>query len=148
MRQFVATLRRRPGPVAGTFVALFAAAVVVTMTATLARTGQTLKPPVQRLAAATAVVSGNPKVKVAEGKQADTLAITGYRRLAVSLASKLAGVKGVSQAIPDVSIPLALQEPGRQAVTGSTADPLTGHGWAERATDAVHVPRWACPANA
>ena len=60
MRQLVATLRRRPGPLVGTFVALFAAAVVVTMAATLARTGQTLKPPVERLAGAAAVVTGNP----------------------------------------------------------------------------------------
>src|SRR6516165_3659711 len=100
MRQFVATLRRQPGPLAGTFVALFVAAVVVTMAAALARSGQTLKPPVQRLAGAAAVVAGNPKVKVTEGTQTDTLSITGYRRLSVSLASKLAAVKGVSQAIP------------------------------------------------
>jgi putative ABC transport system permease protein len=146
VRQLVATLRRRPGPLAGTFVALFAAAVVVTMAATLARTGQTLKPPVQRLAGASAVVTGNPKVRVAEDNQADTLAITGYRRLPVSLAPRLAAVGGVSQAIPDVSIPLALQQPGRPSVAGSAADPLTGHGWASAALTpftlrAGHAPR-------
>jgi putative ABC transport system permease protein len=147
MRQFVATLRRRPGPVAGTFVALFVAAVVVTMAATLARTGQTLKPPVQRLAGAAAVVTGNPKVKVNEGHgDAATLALTGYRRLPVSLASSLAHVKGVSQAIPDLSIPLALQPAGRPPVTGSSANPLTGHGWASAALTpftlrAGHAPR-------
>jgi putative ABC transport system permease protein len=146
VRQLVATLRRRPGPLAGTFVALFTAAVVVTMTATLARTGQTLKPPVQRLAGTAAVVTGNPKVKVADGKQADTLAITGYRRLAVSQAASLAAVKGVSEVIPDVSIPLALEQPGRPPVTGSTANPLTGHGWASTALTpfalrAGHAPR-------
>ena len=133
MRQLVATLRRRPGPLAGTFVALFVAAVVVTMTATLARTGQTLKPPVQRLAGATAVLTGNPKVKVVEGHDANTLAITGYRRLPVSIALSLSAVKGVSLAIPDLSIPLALQQPGRPAVTGSAADPLSGHGWSSTA---------------
>ena len=39
----------------------------------------------------------------------------------------------MSEAIPDVSIPLALQPPGRPLVTGSTANPLTGHGWASAA---------------
>ena len=150
MRQLVATLRRRPGPLAGTFVALFVAAVVVTMTATLARTGQTLKPPVQRLAGATAVLTGNPKVKVVEGHDADTLAITGYRRLPVSIAPSLAAVKGVSQAIPDLSIPLALQQPGRPAVTGSSANPLSGHGWASTALTPFtlrsgHAPRTLQP---
>ncbi|MBO0728893.1 MAG: FtsX-like permease family protein [Acidimicrobiaceae bacterium] len=133
MTQLGATMRHRPGPLAGTFVALFAAAVVVTMAATLARTGQTLKPPVQRLAGAAAVATGNPKVRIGEGKQADTMALTGYRRLPVSLTPRLAAVSGVSEAIPDVSIPVALQQPGRPPVTGSTADPLTGHGWASAA---------------
>ena len=148
MRHLVATLRRRPGPLAGTFVALFVAAVVVTMTATLARTGQTLKPPVQRLAGATAVLTGNPKVKVVEGQDANTLAITGYRRLPVSIASSLSAVKGVSQAIPDLSIPLALQQPGRPADDRKLSQSAQWPRMVQYGADTVHVALWACPTNA
>jgi putative ABC transport system permease protein len=147
VRQLVATLRRRPGPLAGTFVALFAGAVVVTLTASLAWAGHAIKPPVQRLAGADAVLTGNPSVKAAEGKHADAAALPDYRRLPVSLAASVAAVKGVTGAIPDVSIPLALQSPGRPAVIGSSADPVTGHRMGERRAHAVRAASWARATN-
>jgi putative ABC transport system permease protein len=128
MRQLAATLRRRPGPLVGTFVALWVAAVVVTMAASLARTGQTLHPPVHRLAATSALVTGDPTVKVHDGQtQRETL--PAYRRLPTSLAQTLARVKGVQAAIPDVSVPVALRLQSAATVTGTTPDPVTGHGW-------------------
>jgi putative ABC transport system permease protein len=146
MRQLAATLRRRPGPLVGTFVALWVAAVVVTMAASLARTGQTLHPPVQRLAATAAVVTGDPKARVKEGGDTSRKPLPAYRRLPASLAQTLAMVKGVQAATPDVSIPVALELPSGATVTGTTADPVTGHGWSSAALTpftlrAGHAPR-------
>lgn len=132
MRQLAATLRRRPGPLVGTFVALWVAAVVVTMAASLALTGRALHPPVQRLAATSAVVTGDPTVKVHDG-QTQSEALPAYRRLPTSLAQTLARVKGVQAAIPDVSVPVALQLRSGATVTGTTADPVAGHGWSSAA---------------
>ena len=50
MRQFLATLRRRPAPLIGTFVALTLAALLVTATTIFLGTGLTLSAPAQRLA--------------------------------------------------------------------------------------------------
>jgi putative ABC transport system permease protein len=116
----------------GTCVALWVAAVVVTMAASLARTGQTLHPAVHRLAATSALVTGDPKVKVHDGQtQSETL--PAYRHLPTSLAQTLARVKGVQAAIADVSVPVALQLRSGATVTGTTADPITGQGWSSAA---------------
>ena len=45
MRQFLATLRRRPAPLIGTFVALTLAALLVTATTIFIGTGVTLSAP-------------------------------------------------------------------------------------------------------
>ena len=50
MREFLATLRRRPAPLIGTFVALAMAALLVTVTTIFIGTGLTLSAPAQRLA--------------------------------------------------------------------------------------------------
>ena len=60
MREFLATLRRRPAPLIGTFVALAMAALLVTATTIFIGTGITLSAPAQRLAGTTVVVTGNP----------------------------------------------------------------------------------------
>src|SRR5215469_14579939 len=102
MRQLAATLRRRPGPLVGTFVALWVAAVVVTMAASLAWTGKTLHPPVHRLAATAAVLTGDPKVRLKVVNDTRTEPLPAYRQIPASPARNLATVKGVEAAIPDV----------------------------------------------
>ena len=133
MRQLVATLRHRPGPLVGTFVALCMAALVVTIATTMGWLGFTLKIPTDRLAATTAVVTGPQHVQVATGSgkhtSDETVTLKAYHRVPVTLASELAAVPGVAAAVPDRSVPVALQLPGGRIVTGTGANPVTGHGW-------------------
>ncbi|MCL2393327.1 MAG: FtsX-like permease family protein [Acidimicrobiaceae bacterium] len=133
MTGFFRTLRRQPAPLAGTFIALLLAAVVVTVTASLIGTAQTLSVPAQRLAATSVVITGNQKVAVTSDQDhhtsTDVVGLPAYRRLPISLARAAAAVPGVATAVPEVSIPLALQVAGGRVLSGSTAQPLTGYGW-------------------
>ena len=93
MSQLLATLRRRPAPLIGTFVALTVAALLVTVTAMFLGTSLTLSVPAQRLAGTAVVVMGNPNVAVTSGAgtdnaETDVLPLPDYRR--VPLVSPLA----------------------------------------------------------
>lgn len=134
MRQLFATLRRRPAPLIGTFVALTMAALLVTVTFIFLGTGLTLSVPAHRLAGTAVVVIGNPNVAVhsvptGENAEWDVLPLPDYRRVPLSLATRLAAVSGVASAVPDVSFQIALELPNRQIATGSAAEPIEGHGW-------------------
>lgn len=133
MRQLFANLRHRPALLAGTFVALFVAAVLVTWSFSvgLAGTGSAL--PAQRLAGTAVVVSGHPDVSVSYGSgdtaETDVLPLTSYRRVPAALAAKLAAVPGVERAVPDRSIPVTFLVPGGKTYSGTSLEPLTGYGW-------------------
>jgi putative ABC transport system permease protein len=133
VNQLIATLRHRPAPLAGTFVALLLAAVLVTVTASIIGTGITYQPSAQALAATAVDVVGAPSVAVTSGSgqnaTTDVLLLPGYRRVPGSLAGRIAAIPGVQAAVPDVSVPVALLLPSGQAVTGTAAEPVTGHGW-------------------
>lgn len=133
MRKFLVSMRRRPAPLIGTFVALTLACMLVTVITCLIGTSQTMTVPAQRLAGVSVVVTGNQNVAVTsgQGKDASTgvLALPAYRRLPAALATRLTAVPGVAAAVPDLSIPLALQAPDGRVLTGSAAEPLTGYGW-------------------
>lgn len=92
-------------------------------------TSLTMTVPAQRLAGTSVVVTGNQNVAVTSGQgqdaSTDVLALPRYRRLPVGLAA----VPGVAAAVPDVSVPLALQVPDDRVLTGTAAQPLTGYGW-------------------
>jgi putative ABC transport system permease protein len=137
MSQLLATLRRRPGPLVGTFVVLVLAALLVTVTATLVGTGLTLEVPAQRLAATTVVVTGKEQVRVTSGRgtgaSTDTLALPAYRRVPAGLTRRLSTVPGVAAAVADVSIPEALELPSGRVATGGPVAPITGHGWSSAA---------------
>ncbi|MBO0770396.1 MAG: FtsX-like permease family protein [Actinobacteria bacterium] len=134
MNQLLATLRHRPAPLAGTFVALLLAAVLVTVMASLIVTGVTYEPPAQALAATAVDVTGAPTVAVTSGSgqnaSTDVLPLSAYRRVPASLARRITAIPGVKAAVPDVSVPVAVMLPGGRVVTGSPAQPVTGHGWA------------------
>ena len=70
MGQLLATLRHRPAPLIGTFVALTLAAMLITMTAIFLGTGLTLSVPAQQLAGTTVVVTGKPNVSIVAGSGA------------------------------------------------------------------------------
>jgi putative ABC transport system permease protein len=133
MRQLLATLRRRPWPLLGTMVAVTLAAMVVVIAASFIGTGATAAVPPDRLAGATVVVTGEQQVSVTLGRGEDAvterLALPGYRRVPVSLARRLAGVRGVSRVVADLSFPLALDVGHGRVIAGSAAAPVTGHGW-------------------
>jgi putative ABC transport system permease protein len=137
MREFLATLRRRPAPLIGTFVALAMAALLVTVTTIFIGTGLTLSAPAQRLAGTTVVVTGNPDVAVTSGTgdnvETDVLPLPDYRRVPLGLASSLASVDGVAAAVPDVSVPVALELASGNVATGTAAEPFQAHGWASAA---------------
>lgn len=137
MREFLATLRRRPAPLIGTFVALAMAALLVTATTIFIGTGLTLSAPAQRLAGTTLVVTGNPDVRVTSGTgdnvETDVLPLPDYRRVPLGLASHLASVDGVAAAVPDVSFQAALESASGNIASGTAAEPFQAHGWASAA---------------
>ena len=137
MREFLATLRRRPAPLIGTFVALAMAALLVTATTIFIGTGVTSSAPAQRLAGTTVVVTGNLDVRVTSGAgdnvQTQVLPLPDYRRVPSGLASRLAAVDGVAASVPDVSFPVALESANGNVATGTAAEPFQAHGWASAA---------------
>ena len=137
MRTLIATLRRRPAPLAGTLAALTVAAAMVVATLSLIVTSAQVKPPVQRLAGSAVVIAGAPRatVTVGRGHNADheSLSLPAYRRLPTGLTGRVAGVPGVAGAVGDVSFPVTLGRPGGGFDSGTAAAPLTGHGWASAA---------------
>ena len=148
MRILLATLRRRPAPLIGTLVSLTVAALLVTIVSLLIGTALTMTLPAGRLAGATVVVTGNPNVRFSygtgQGASADTVPLPGYRGVPAGLAARLAELPGVARAIPQVSVPVALELPGGRVVTGGQAG-LTGYGWPSAALtpftlDSGHAP--------
>jgi putative ABC transport system permease protein len=133
MRQLLATLRHRPAPLVGTFVALVAAALVVTWAFSLGESGRTSEIPAQRLAGTAVVVMGNPKVALSTGganaATTNQMSLTSYRRVPATLATTLRPIRGVRAVVADQSVPLALRLPGGRVVTGTNAEPTTGYGW-------------------
>jgi len=152
MREFLATLRRRPAPLIGTFVALAMAALLVTATTIFIGTGVTLSAPAQRLAGTTVVVTGNPDVRVTAGAgdnvETDVLPLPDYRRVPLGLASHLASVDGVAAAVPDVSVPVALEPASGNVATGSAAEPFQAHGWASAALTPFRLASGHAPVTA
>ena len=132
MRILLATLRRRPAPLIGTLVSLTVAALMVTIVSLLVGTAITMTLPAGRLAGATVVVTGNPNMRftygTGQGASTDTVPLPGYRRVPAGLAARLAALPGVARAIPQVSVPVALELPGGRVVTGGQAG-LTGYDW-------------------
>jgi putative ABC transport system permease protein len=148
MRILLATLRRRPAPLIGTLVSLTVAALMVTIVSMLIGTAITMTLPAGRLAGATVVVTGNPNMRftygTGQGASTDTVPLPGYRRVPVGLAARLAALPGVARAIPQVSVPVALELPGGRVVTGGQAG-LTGYDWPSAALtpftlDSGHAP--------
>ncbi|MDA8357701.1 MAG: hypothetical protein M0Z95_15725, partial [Actinomycetota bacterium] len=89
MRQLLATLRHRPAPLVGIFVALVAAASTVTWAFSLGNSGSASQLPAQRLAGAQVLVTGQQNVAITygHGKSATTsrTALTSYRRVPTGL---------------------------------------------------------------
>ncbi len=126
MRQLVTTLRRSPASVLGILVALIATAAMVTIVAAFIGTGATMKAPVHRLAAASAVVVGDQHVRFTTGhgdnKDTTALSLATYRRVSTDLVGRLEGVPGVQHAVADISVAVAVR-------SGDASAEVSGHGW-------------------
>src|SRR3954447_21769331 len=113
LRIALLTARSRIGIFAGTLLAFFSAAVLVMAGAMLLEAALRTHPPVERYAAATAIVTGQQVV----GTDHDV--VLGERaRVSTSLVTRLAAVPGVRAAMADLSVPATL---------GSR--PTVAHGW-------------------
>ena len=132
MRQLYATLRHRPAPLVGVLVALTMTAMFVTWALSLGEAAGS-SVPAQRLANAAVVVTGNQTLAATSGSEppagAVTVPLSSYRRVPVSLLTRLTAVPGVRDAVADQSVPVALVLPDHQIMTGTSAGSLTGHGW-------------------
>ena len=113
LRLAILSARGRLGTFAGALIALFASAVLVMAGGMMLESALRTQPPVERYAAASAVVTGQQIVG------ADHDVPLGERaRVSAGLAARLAAVGGVRAAIDDVSAPAQLD--GRATVA---------HGW-------------------
>jgi putative ABC transport system permease protein len=117
LRFAILSARGRLGTFAGALIALFASAVLVMAGGMMLESALRTQPPVERYAAASAVVTGQQIVG------ADHDVPLGERaRVGAGLAARLAAVGGVRAAIDDVSAPTQLD--GRATVA---------HGWSSAA---------------
>src|SRR3954469_17326085 len=117
LRLAILSARGRLGTFTGALVALIASAVLVTAGGMQLEAALRTQPPVERYAAAAAVVTGQQTV----GKE-DKVSLSERARVSSTLVARLAGVPGVRAAIGDVSAPASLG--GRMT---------EAHGWASAA---------------
>jgi len=161
MRQLAATLRRRPGPLLGTLVAVTFGAIVVVIAVSFLGTGASTAVPADRLAGAAVLVTGRQELSATIGRGEDAateqIALPGYARVPAALALRIARVPGVSRAVADMSFPVALDVGSRgggngRVVTGDPADgapeSLTGYGWPSAALTPFRLRAGGPPARA
>src|SRR6201984_1939671 len=113
LRLAVLSARGRLGAFTGALIALFAAAVLSMAWGMQLESILRTHPPVERYAAAAAVVTGEQRVGAGHG-----VPLSERARVSSGLAARLAAVPGVRSAIGDVSVPAGLGD--RAAVA---------HGW-------------------
>lgn len=137
-------LWQRPASVIATVVALWFAVVVVTACGAMLESGIRYHGPIQRYAAATAVVAATG-VQVTTGsgddRDVETEPLAERAHLPRSLAATIAGVPGVAAAIPDVAIQAQIVGGGPVEVHPWSAAVLTPYrlssGTAPRADDQI-----------
>jgi putative ABC transport system permease protein len=117
LRLAVLTARGRTGAFTGALIALFAAAVLSIAWGMQLESILRTHPPVERYAAAAAVVTGQQNAG-----RGDKVLLTERARVPAALVARLAAVPGVRSAVGDVSVPAELG--GKAAVA---------HGWSSAA---------------
>ncbi|MDX6280715.1 MAG: putative transport system permease protein, partial [Kribbellaceae bacterium] len=122
IRLALSSLRFRTAAFLAIFVAVLLGSSLMSAAGGLLETGLRLNAAPQRLAAAPIIVTGRPAYHPPNGS--GSVAYPERHGVDPALVTKLAGVSGVAQAIPDVSFP-AVVAPGKNT--------LTGHAWASAA---------------
>jgi putative ABC transport system permease protein len=132
MRQLVGSLRRSPGPLAGTLVALTVSAIMVAVIASLIGTSSAsnFRIAAGNLSGTPIAVAGDTSLHATVGGgDRESVVLPSYRRVPLSLASRIAAVPGVSRVVSEVSFPVGLRLPSGASDTGASG-PLTGYDWA------------------
>ncbi|MGX2997230.1 ABC transporter permease [Streptomyces sp. JNUCC 64] len=135
-----AALRFRPSAFAGTFIALFMAAMIVSACGILLETGLRASVPPARYADAPVVAAADQKahhrVQDPTGERVDNGApVPDRARLDAALVRKAAAVPGVRAAVGDVTFPVRTERAA-----------LTGHGWGATAFTGERPARGEAPA--
>lgn len=126
----IAGLRRNPGPVIGTLVAVTAAATMTVAAASVA--GAHVPDPPGRLASASVVVAGRTELDVTIGSgqnaQRESEPLPVYRGVEASLAQRLALVPGAASAVGESGFPGGVVQPGEVDLIAVTARPGVAPG--------------------
>ncbi|MEV0714063.1 ABC transporter permease [Asanoa sp. NPDC050611] len=142
MRLALGTLRQHRGAYAGTLLAAMLAVALLAGGGLLLFSVLTAKPPADRFAATTLVVSGSREVSVTtettkhkkEGKtkvkrKTKAERLTGAGTLPADLAGRIAAVPGVTRVVADAAFPVRVSGPDGVPVRGADDAPVIGHGW-------------------
>ncbi|MEV4117810.1 ABC transporter permease [Micromonospora sp. NPDC049645] len=142
IRLALGTLRQHRGAYAGTFFAALLAVALLAGGGLLLASVLTAKPPADRFAAATLVVSGDRAVtlekvttkekkdKVKVKRKVKSERLTGAGSLPADLAGRLGDLPGVATAVADVAFPVQAGTSDGRPLRGADNAPVIGHGWA------------------
>ncbi|MEV0810276.1 ABC transporter permease [Micromonospora sp. NPDC050200] len=155
IRLALGTLRRHKASYAGTFLAALLAVALLAGAGMLLFSVLTAKPPADRFAAATVVVSGDREVTLETVKQkkdkvkhkVKSERLTGAGSLPADLTGRLAALAGVATAIPDAAFPVQLATAEGRPVQGADGAPVIGHGWASALLTPYTLRSGAAPAG-
>lgn len=142
IRLAVGALRRHRGVHLGTFVASLLAIALLAGGGLLLASVLTARPPADRFAAATVVVSGPHEVGVTTTteKKKDkvktkvkTERLTGSGALPADLADRLRTLPTVTAAVADFAFVVRASTPDGRVLRGADGAPVVGHGWSSAA---------------
>ncbi|MBM7491385.1 putative ABC transport system permease protein [Micromonospora luteifusca] len=141
IRLALGTLRQHRGAYAGTFFAALLAVALLAGGGLLLASVLTAKPPADRFAAASIVVSGDRDVtlekvttkhkkdKVKRKVKVKSEQLTGAGSLPADLVGRLGNLPGVAAATADVAFPVQAGTPDGLLLHGADDAPVIGHGW-------------------
>ncbi|RMI36804.1 ABC transporter permease, partial [Actinomadura harenae] len=143
------SLRFRKAAFAGAFIALWAAAALVTACGVLLQTGVASSPHPQRYAGAPIVVTGDQSVHVVQYHKGHarhrSRAIDQRAWLPEDAVAKAAAAPGVQKVVPELSFPADLVSPSSGRPLAST--PSLGHDWDSAALTPMRIAQGRAPAN-
>ncbi|MCP2337596.1 ABC transporter permease [Actinomadura rupiterrae] len=146
MRLALSSLRHRKAAFAGAFIALWAAAALVTACGVLLQTGVASTPRPQRYAGAPIVVTGDQSVHAVQYHKGHarhrSRAIDQRAWLPESAVAKAAAAPGVKQVAPEVSFPADLVSASGRPLAST---PSLGYGWDSAALTPMRIASGRAP---
>src|SRR5215469_13824597 len=148
MMNILSASLRRPAPLIGSLIALTMSSLIIVIASSFIGTGASATGAVDRLAGAAVLVTGNQQLSVRADDNQQSVPLPDYRRVPVTLATRIGELPGVEAAIPDESFPLAIALSGGRMVSGSAAAPIAGHSWSSARLTPFRLITGAPPAEA